>query len=139
MQAAAFFTRICVLQVTKWNKAAIKIGGSSANDLNQAGTKCPSGFTARPDTTASIEASVLAQTIVQNIWPSMVGNPDYEPYICPEGLKWIQYSQISSCIGNNARNPRFAKVNGLYTYVCKNQARARNITVEADVVYNKVC
>jgi hypothetical protein len=123
--------------VTKWNTAKYQLGDSTPDLLST----CPSGYTPinmKPGTTSSIEASVLTQTLVQKVWPNISGD-DADIYTCPEGLKWIQYSQISSCIGNNARNPRFAKVNGLVTFVCKSQARARNITMATDVVYNKVC
>lgn len=122
------------MQVSKFNSFKYKLGAANANPL---GT-CPSGFTARPDTTPSIESSVLTQSLVEKIWPAITGD-DVDVYTCPEGLKWVKFDQISSCIGNNARNPRFAKVNGLIQFVCKNQARMRTISVDTDVTYNKVC
>ena len=84
-----------------------------------------------------IQSSVLTQALVQRIWPAMTGDNDI--YTCPEGLKWLKFDQISSCIGNQARNPRNAQVNGVIQFVCKNQARMRSMSVETDVVYNKVC
>ncbi|KAL4546888.1 hypothetical protein Ndes2526B_g07695 [Nannochloris sp. 'desiccata'] len=135
MLAVASAADACAYPVTKWNRANYKLGAATAPSLP---STCPSGFTARPDTTPLIESSVLTQTLVQQIWPKITGD-DVDVYTCPEGLKWIQFQQISSCIGNNARNPRFARVNGLAQFVCKNQARIRSISIRADVNYSKVC
>ena len=89
--------------------------------------KCPSGYTSRPADTFLIELSVLSQTLVEGVFPDISGD-DADIYTCPEGFKYINLEgPIQSCIGNNARNPRFALVNGVAEFVCKNQARRRFI------------
>lgn len=99
---------------------------------------CESGFTADPDWTPFVQSSVLTQTLVQKIIPTITGD-DADIYNCIGGFKKLYFDDISSCLGNNARNPRQANVNGLISFVCNKQARIRRISIRAKVEYTKKC
>jgi len=102
---------------------------------------CESGFTSDPDWTQSLQISVLTQTLVEKIWPSISGD-DADIYLCDGdagGVFKLGFDQISSCIGNNARNPREANVGGFIQYRCRQQARIRSISVRANVQFTKTC
>ena len=85
-----------------------------------------------------VESTVLNQALTQKIWPAITGD-DADVYTCPEGLRWLKFDSVSSCLANNSRNPRNALVNGVVQFVCKNQARMRSISVVTDSTYNKNC
>ncbi len=54
-----------------------------------------------------------------------------------EGVRRLDFSDISGCFANNARNPRAAAVNGIAEWVCTNGARIRRVAIQTKVKYNK--